>query len=473
MKQTLPSARGILAAATLLAAQCAGAAQLVIAQVAPLSGLEAIQGRAYSVGLQLAFNNANKGGGVGGHTFSLVRKDDGGRPEDTITVTNQVLGESKPIALAGYFGNRSIAELVKSGILEKEKIALVGYRTTEIRPDVPYMYSVRAGLRDEISKIAEHLATVGITRLGLFHEDGPGAAALTAAVDEITKKTGSTITARATYPAGTARVSPAIETFLKTPPQAIIMLATGSAAAGFIEQYRLAGGAAQLFAQSGADIEQLAQRLGRGGKPLDEGDHGERLRVGQTDRQPPVPRPGLLQIQGERRGQRQHPHGIGGRSAVDDHVIPVARRRKLGHLVQAQHLLNAGQRRKFFRGNVSHIGFREPGDQYRRHLTPPGLQERQGVERQGVEHDADAVVDGHLCRHPQSGGLDVRAQHVAGGVGLVGRHDQHPLATPRITHRGGRGHRRFAYSTLTDEQTDPGTPSRVRLTQSRLVSSGP
>jgi ABC-type branched-subunit amino acid transport system substrate-binding protein len=230
--------------------------------VAPLSGLEAIQGRAYSVGLQLAFNNANKSGSAGGHTFSLVRKDDGGRPEDTLAATNQLLTESKPIALAGYFGNRSIAELVKSGILEKEKIALVGYRTTEIRPDVPYMYSVRAGLRDEITKIAEHLATVGITRLGVFHEDGPGAAALTAAIDEITKKAGSIITARATYPAGTARVSPAIDIFLKTPPQAIIMLATGSAAAGFIEQYRLGGGAAQLFAQSGADIEQLAQRLG-------------------------------------------------------------------------------------------------------------------------------------------------------------------------------------------------------------------
>ncbi len=245
-----------------LAAHAAEAAQLVIAQVAPLSGLEAIQGRAYSAGLQLAFTNANKAGGAGGHTFTLVRKDDGGRPEDTLSATTQVLADSKPIALAGYFGNRSIAELVKSGILEKEKIALVGYRTTEIRPDVPYLYSVRAGLRDEINKIAEHLVTVGITRLGLFHEDGPGAAALTAAVDEIAKRTGATITARATYPAGTARVSPAIDTFLKTPPQAIIMLATGSAAAGFIEQYRLAGGAAQLFAQSGADIEQLAQRLG-------------------------------------------------------------------------------------------------------------------------------------------------------------------------------------------------------------------
>ncbi len=254
--------RGVALAAFALACQAASAAQLVIAQVAPLSGLEAIQGRAYSAGLQLAFNAVNKAGGAAGHTFTLVRKDDGGRPEDTLSATNQLLAESKPIALAGYFGNRSIAELVKSGILEKEKIALVGYRTTEIRPEVPYLYSVRAGLRDEINKIAEHLVTVGITRLGVFHEDGPGAAALTAAVDEIAKRTGATIAARATYPAGSARVSPAIETFLKTPPQAIIMLATGSAAAGFIEQYRLAGGAAQLFAQSGADIEQLAQRLG-------------------------------------------------------------------------------------------------------------------------------------------------------------------------------------------------------------------
>ena len=262
MNKYMPLVRGAVVVAAALAVQAAGAAQLVIAQVAPLSGLEAIQGRAYSAGLQLAFANANKGGGAGGHTFSLVRKDDGGRPDDTIAATTQLLADSKPIALAGYFGNRSIADLVKSGILEKEKIALVGYRTSEIRPDVPYVYSVRAGLRDEITKIAEHLATVGITRLGLFHEDGPGAAALTAAVDDITKKTGSTITARATYPAGTARVSPAIDVFLKTPPQAIIMLATGSAAAGFIEQYRLGGGAAQLFAQSGADIEQLAQRLG-------------------------------------------------------------------------------------------------------------------------------------------------------------------------------------------------------------------
>jgi branched-chain amino acid transport system substrate-binding protein len=39
------------------------------------------------------------------------------------------------------------------------------------------------------------------------------------------------------------------------------MVSSGAAAAGFIEQYRGAGGGAQLFAHSGADIEQLSKRL--------------------------------------------------------------------------------------------------------------------------------------------------------------------------------------------------------------------
>jgi ABC-type branched-subunit amino acid transport system substrate-binding protein len=45
-------------------------------------------------------------------------------------------------------------------------------------------------------------------------------------------------------------------------PQAILIVSSGAATAAFIEQYRGGGGVAQLFAQSGADIEQLAKRLG-------------------------------------------------------------------------------------------------------------------------------------------------------------------------------------------------------------------
>lgn len=255
--------RALATASALATSLAAGAAQIVIGQVAPLSGLEGAQARAYSAGIQLALDKANKAGGVNGHTFTLVRKDDGGRPEDTIAGTRALLAESRPLALAGYFGDRSMAEVVRSGLLQKENIPLVGYRVNEIRAEAPLVYSVRANLRDELNKITEHLVTVGITRFGLFYPDGAGAASLLAAMEEAMKARGGKLIAKATYVQGTNKVpNSVVDGFVAAAPQAIIIVSSGAAAAAFIEKYRLDGGTAQLFAHSGADIEQISQRLG-------------------------------------------------------------------------------------------------------------------------------------------------------------------------------------------------------------------
>lgn len=260
--QTPPLWHAMALAAGLAMAQAAGAAQIVIAQVAPLSGMDANQGRAYAAGMQLALDNANKAGGVNGNTFSLVSKDDGGHPQETLAMTRQLLADSRPMLLAGYCCSRNVTDLIASGMLEKEHIALVGYRTAELRTDVPLVYNVRASLGDEILKIVEHLATIGITQLGLLYEDGPGAASLQTAASEAVKRVNARIIASASYPSGTVSVSKAVAQFMATPPQAILLVTTGAAAASFIEQYRSRGGAAQLFAHSGADIEQLSKRLG-------------------------------------------------------------------------------------------------------------------------------------------------------------------------------------------------------------------
>lgn len=245
------------------ASLAAGAAQIVVGQVAPLSGLDGTQARAYSTGIQLALTKANKAGGVNGHTFSLVRKDDGGRPADNVAGTRALLAENKPLVLAGYFGDRIVADLVSSKLLETENIALVGYRINAIRAEAPLVYSVRANLRDELNKIAEHLVTVGVTRFGLFYPDGDGAAALLASMEDAMKARGAKLTAKATYALGTNRVPNAVvDTFLKAEPQAIVLVASAAASAAFIEKYRLDGGTAQLFTHSGADIEQISQRLG-------------------------------------------------------------------------------------------------------------------------------------------------------------------------------------------------------------------
>lgn len=254
--------RGLTVAGALTAVLTAGAAQIVVGQVAPLSGPEANQGRAYATGLKLALTRANTSG-ASGHTFTLVSKDDGGRAADTLAATRQMLKENRPLVLAGYLGGHGTGELIGTGLLEKERIALVGYRAAEILPESPMVFSVRASLRDEMAKIVEHLQTVGISRIGLFLQDGPSAERLMAVAEEIMKERNAQLSVKKTYPAGTAQVSDAVvDAFLAAKPQAIVMIASGSASATFIERYRMEKGAAQLYTHSGADVEQLAQRLG-------------------------------------------------------------------------------------------------------------------------------------------------------------------------------------------------------------------
>ena len=99
--------------------------------------------------------------------------------------------------------------------------------------------------------------------MACFYPDGPGAAALLAATKDAMKTRGTKLSVKAAYAQGTNKVpNAAVDAFITATPQAIILVASGSAASAFIEKYLLEGGAAQLFAQSGADIEQISQRLG-------------------------------------------------------------------------------------------------------------------------------------------------------------------------------------------------------------------
>ncbi len=248
-------------AALAMAAGGAQAAPIVVGQVAPLSGLRASDGRGYSAGMQMYFNHVNKAGGINGNTLVLARKDDAGRAEQTVEATQQLLAEQRPLLLAGYMGSGNLAMLQKSGLLAKEKIALVGYRSGTFQPDSPQLYNVRADLRDEIGKIAEHLATVGITRLGLLYEEGPDAAALVASAQDAVKKHGGALIAKGSYPLDTLRMEAANKVLQAAKPQAIIMITSGAAASAFIEKYRLEGGTARLFASSDVDLEQMTKRL--------------------------------------------------------------------------------------------------------------------------------------------------------------------------------------------------------------------
>lgn len=134
------SVPGVVWTALVLFVMPAPAAQIVIGQVAPLTGFDATQGRAYGAGMRLLFTKVNQEGGSNRHTFELVQQDDGGRPEDTVRVSRQLMDEHKPMVLAGYFGNLNVSQLINDGPLERNRIKLVGYRSAEIRVETPRLY---------------------------------------------------------------------------------------------------------------------------------------------------------------------------------------------------------------------------------------------------------------------------------------------------------------------------------------------
>lgn len=249
-----------------LVAMCAGAALVAqawtVGQVAPMSGAEASQGRAYAQGMRLYFDQINKAGGVQGQPVELAVLDDVGHPEETVTKTRKLLSESKPVVLAGYFGNRNLSALLQSKALDGSQIPLVGYQSTDTRVLAsPQMFSTRAGLAEQVAKISTHLATVGITRLALVFEERPDAQELTALVTKAVNPSGAKLVASAMLKSrGTDKAVQELQA-AKTSPQAILLVASSPATAAFVEAYRMEGGTAQVYATAEADIEQLAKRL--------------------------------------------------------------------------------------------------------------------------------------------------------------------------------------------------------------------
>lgn len=249
------------------AALCAGTALVAqawtVGQVAPMSGAEASQGRAYAQGMRLYFDQVNKAGGVQGQPVELTALDDVSHPEETVAKTRKLLSESKPVVLAGYFGNRNLSALLESKALDGSQIPLVGYQSTDTRVLAsPQLFSTRAGLVEQVAKISAHLSTVGITRLALVFEERPDAQELTALVTKVVSPSGAKLVTSAMLKSkGGADNTVRELQSSKASAQAILLVASSPATAAFVEAYRMDGGTAQVYATAEADIEQLAKRL--------------------------------------------------------------------------------------------------------------------------------------------------------------------------------------------------------------------
>jgi branched-chain amino acid transport system substrate-binding protein len=248
-----------------LCAAAAHAADITIAQVAPLSGVLATTGKQMVLGGQVYFNHINDKGGINGQKIKVLVADDGYKVDETVRLTKEMLAKPEVVALFGFAGTANVGKLLTDKVLEEGGAALVAPYTggEPLRsPYNPWIFHVRAGYADEAEHMVQQLTTLGMQRFAvMYQDDGFGKAGL-AGVEAAMAKRNMKLVVTAGYERNTDKVEDAVKKIKAADPQAVIMISVNKSTAAFVKQYRESGGGAQLLNISVVDPAELVKLAG-------------------------------------------------------------------------------------------------------------------------------------------------------------------------------------------------------------------
>lgn len=259
----------LLAACALAVAASVAHAEIVIGQVTPLSGPQAVTGKAIAAGVRLYLDAVNATGGVRGQQLKLVVRDDAQNPQETVRKVNALIDEADPVAMIGTVGTTNLEALAADGILTRSHVPLIGAISGAASvAAADRMYVVKARYRDEVDRLFANLQRLSISRVGLvYQDDGLGRDVLTGSRDAAAAH-GVSLVSSASYARNTTDTAQVVEKMISARPDAIFLGATTAAAIDFVKRYRQAGGAALIYGMSIIDpavlLKNLGPRLARG-----------------------------------------------------------------------------------------------------------------------------------------------------------------------------------------------------------------
>lgn len=167
------SRRTLLAATSataVLPAFRAQAAEPITAGVSgPLTGPNAQYGAQWKRGFDLALDQINAGGGVGGRPVQYVFEDSQSDPRQSVAVAQKLVADPKIIIELGDFA--SPASMAASPIYQRAKLVQFGF--TNSHPDFTkggdHMWSNSTNQAEEQPHLAEFAAKLGFKRPALLH----------------------------------------------------------------------------------------------------------------------------------------------------------------------------------------------------------------------------------------------------------------------------------------------------------------
>ena len=243
--------------------------RIVFGQSAALSGPAAALGEGMRLGIQAAFAEINRGGGIHGRRLELISLDDGYEPEAALANTRRLLREEDVFALIGPVGTPTsrAVEPVAAQAGAPYIGAFTGAEFLRDPEEAPTAVNVRASYFQETDEMVERLAEdLGVSRIAvLYQDDSYGNAGLTGVRMALARRR-MDLSGLAAYQRNTTAIKVAVLELRRAQPEAVIIIGAYRPVAEFVRWARRIDFTPILMNISFVGSEALAADLGPAGE---------------------------------------------------------------------------------------------------------------------------------------------------------------------------------------------------------------
>ncbi|MDP2255413.1 MAG: ABC transporter substrate-binding protein [Polaromonas sp.] len=242
-------------------------AQLLIGQTAGITGAVSAGVKETIEGARLYLDAVNAKGGVGGQKIELISLDDKFDPKLAAENARKLIEEQNVLAMFLTRGTPHTEAIIP--LLNKHGVPLVGPSTGAMvlhQPVQKHIFNVRATYQREAEKAVTHLASMGITRIGIVYvDDSFGADGVVGAQKGLTAAKLQAVTLEK-FNRAKPDFGPIAPKVFQSNAQAVIMVASGQAVVDGVKAFRAAGSTAQFVTLSNNASGGFIKSLGENGR---------------------------------------------------------------------------------------------------------------------------------------------------------------------------------------------------------------
>ena len=237
-------------------------------QIAALDGPAAQLGLGMQAGLEAAFAEINKQGGVHGRQILMDGMDDGYEPDRSTSAINEAIASNKYFGLIGSVGTPTATVL--QPIATENDFPMIGPFTGAgflRNPDFENVYNVRGSYDAETEQWIHILVDqMGLERIAIFYQDDSFGRAGLSGVQKAMDRRGKQILVEGLYTRNTTDVKDALLTIREAEPEAVVMVGAYKPIGEFIKLSRSYEFTPEFVTISFVGSKALADELWPGGE---------------------------------------------------------------------------------------------------------------------------------------------------------------------------------------------------------------